>query len=242
MDIDDKDEASLVAHNDEPKHSGVGTAKLKSQASTNATRFSANTTTVGTVDVFTNTNTVGSAKLDSHPQQVGTKLVITDAGSVNTIPVDTACTAGATGVNTTPADTSSSTKTQQRVGSEDPALATPEVTTDGTHLAINLYKRKAGTAPNLLGGTSFATSATGTLFNGKAERIKLCTTSWDFQKKTNVMTSFNPVTLECSCCEEHTRIPEKRVLTRPVYRRTFFLTDQNFISAAPAATDSGKCL
>ena len=45
MDIDDEDEASLVAHNDEPKPSGVGTAKSKSQASTNATRFSANTTT-----------------------------------------------------------------------------------------------------------------------------------------------------------------------------------------------------
>ena len=192
MDIDDDDEASLVVHNDEPKPLGVVTAKSKSHSSTNATRFSANTTTVGTDNVFTNTISVGSAKLASHSQQVGTKLVVTDAGSVNTIPVDTACTAGATGVNTTPVDTSSSTKSQQRVGSEDPALPTPVVTTDGTYLAINLYKRKAGTAPNLLGGTSFATSATGTLFNGKAERIKLCTTSWDFQKKTNVMTSFNP--------------------------------------------------
>ena len=58
----------------------------------------------------------------------------------------------------------------------------------------------------------------------------------------NLMTSFNPVTLECGCCEEHTKILEKRVLTRPVYRQTFVLTDQNFISAAPAATDSGQCL
>ena len=238
MDIDDEDEASLVVHK-EPKPSGVGTVDSKSLASTEATRSSAITTAVGTDNTVTNTNTVGIA---SHTKEVDTMPAPAGASSVNTTPVDTACTIGATGVNTKPVDTSGSTKPLLGVGRVDPALPSPEASTDGTYLAINLYKRKAGTAPNLLCGTIFASSATGTLFNGKAERIKLCTTSWDFHKKANVMTSFNPGTLECDCCDEHTKILEKRVLTRPVYRRTFVLTDQNFISAAPASTDSGQCL
>ena len=56
------------------------------------------------------------------------------------------------------------------------------------------------------------------------------------------MTSFDCRSLECGYCSEHTRVLEKRVLSRPVYRRTFVLTDQNFIAAAPATTADKQCL
>ena len=65
---------------------------------------------------------------------------------------------------------------------------------------------------------------------------------WDFAKKLNIMASFYTVELECNCCSEHTKVLEKRVLTTPVYRRSFVLTDQNFIATAPSTAGDKQCL
>ena len=57
-----------------------------------------------------------------------------------------------------------------------------------------------------------------------------------------MMTSFTPDTLECGCCTEQTRKLERPALSRPVYRRTFVITDQHFVAAAPSSTRHKQCL
>ena len=113
---------------------------------------------------------------------------------------------------------------------------------DGTYLAVNLYKRKASVAPNLLGGAPCNPAASGSLYNGEASRIQHCHTSFNFPTKLNVMTSFNIDKMRCGCCTEHWKILEKRVEARYVERRTFVLTDQHFVATAPAATPGKQCL
>ena len=83
---------------------------------------------------------------------------------------------------------------------------------------------------------------TGSIFNGNPDRHKLCHSRWDIAKKLNILASFDTVELECNCCSERTKVLEKRVLTRPVYRRTFVLTDQNFIATAPSTAGDKQCL
>ena len=194
------------------KPSGVGTETLVN--SNGSGTNSGNSTKPSGVD-----NSKGSGS-NSIPEGVSTGESNTRV-SANTISVGT--------------ESSSNAQTSSVVGN-------PEVCQDGTYLAINLFKRQSGTAPNLLGGVQCRSSATGSLFTGNNGWLKHCHTSWDFANKMNVMTSFNTKSLECGCCNEHTKILEKRVESRPVYRRTFVLTDQNFIATAPAALEGKQCL
>ena len=132
------------------------------------------------------------------------------------------------------------------LGVDAPATSTPTAapagSQDGTYLAVNMYRRQAGTALNLLGGAQAPSSVAGSIFNGNPDRHKLCHSRWDFAKKLNIMASFDTVELKCSCCSEHTKFLEKRVLTRPVNRRTFVLTDQNFIATAPSTAGDKQCM
>ena len=137
--------------------------------------------------------------------------------------------------NTTPAG---STISDQGVGTSAPLIQP----TDGTYLAVNMFKKKAGIAPNLLGGGTFNPPTSNSLFSGNQARIQLCKTNWDFANKLNTMTSFDPVSLLCGCCTEDTKILERRALSRNVARRTFVLTDQNFVSVTLAATLGMQCL
>ena len=91
------------------------------------------------------------------------------------------------------------------LGVDAPATSTPAPagTQDGTYMAINMYRRQAGTALNLLGGAQCRSSTTGSIFNGNPDRHKMCHSRWDFAKKLNIMLSFDTVELECSCCSEH---------------------------------------
>ena len=113
---------------------------------------------------------------------------------------------------------------------------------DGTYLAVNLYKRKASVAPNLLGGAPCNPASSGSLYNGEASRIQHCHTSFNFPTKMNVMSSFDIDKMRCGCCTEHWKILEKRVHARHVERRTFVLTDQHFVATAPAVTPGKQCL
>ena len=139
------------------------------------------------------------------PPGVGAPLTVELSGAISTIGV---------GTNATTAPLLPSSKP---LGVDAPATSTPAPagTEDGTYMAINMFRRQAGTALNLLGRSS----TTGSIFNGNPDRHKLCHSRWDFAKKLNIMASFDTAELECSCRSEHTKVLEKRVLTRPVYRR-----------------------
>ena len=113
---------------------------------------------------------------------------------------------------------------------------------DGTYLAVNLYKRKASVAPNLLGGAPCNPASTGSIYNGEASRIQHCHASFDFPTKMNVMSSFSIDSMRCGCCNEHWKILEKRAHARHVERRTFVLTDQHFVATAPSVTPDKQCL
>ena len=176
-----------------------------------------------------------------HGSGVGT-MAKSGPNNNNTIPSGV-CTINQISVNTVnKACASNPAQTHSGVGTAANSASTMPKAKDGTYLAVSLFKRNAGTAPNLLDGSKCHSSITGSLFNGNPARIKLCHTAWDFANKMNVMTSFDCRSLECGCCTEHTRILEKWVLSRPVYRRTFVLTDQNFIATAPATTADKQCL
>ena len=122
----------------------------------------------------------------------------TNSGGTNyPLPVTKTTTAIAAGANTTGVGTGSGEPGNR---SNQLSATSPVQSTDGTYLAINLYRRRAGTAPNLLGGAPLPSSAAGSLFNGNQARIDRCCTEWNFGKKWNVMTSFNPDSMECGCC------------------------------------------
>ena len=87
-----------------------------------------------------------------------------------------------------------------------PSTPAPAGTQDGTYLAINMYRRQAGTALNLLVGAQCRSSTTGSIFNRNPDRHKLCHSRWDFAKKLNIMASFDTAELECSCCSEQNNL------------------------------------
>ena len=222
---------------------------------------SANTDKVGTApvtDVSANSDKL-LASLDSasaNTDKVGTGPIKL-ATSAN--PVDPATLAGV-GTSSGPVCVDANTKmvgTNYPTGSEGANANTEKVGTganlpckrgtmpppnDGTYLAVNLYKRKASVAPNLLGGAPCNPASSGSLYNGEASRIQHCHTSFNFPTKMNVMSSFDINKMRCSCCTEHWRILEKRVEARHVERRTFVLTDQHFVATAPAVTPGKQCL
>ena len=209
MDIDEEDEAILGL---KAKPSEATISDSVSSSKPERVGSLEDTTIIGTpaAAVSANTSRVGT---DS-----GQSVSIDNSGKESNLnevaPTDKLQSPAETSANTDKVGTG--IRPTVSYSASGPSMAAPEVSTDGTYLAINLFKRKAGTAPNLLGGANYSSSASGSLFNGKAERISTCSTKWDFQCKSNVMTSFDPVTLECSCCTEHTKILERRVLTRPV--------------------------
>ena len=179
------------------------------------------------------------------PSGVGTKNLT----SLDTNSSDSCITPKPPGVGTENSTESNTNSSGSGIAPKPPGVGTAAASAstmaearDGTYLAVNLYKRQTGTAPNLLDGEKCRSSITGSLFNGNPARIRLPHTYWVFAKKMNVMTSFDCRSLECGYCSEHTRVLEKRVLSRPVYRRTFVLTDQNFIAAATATTEDKQCL
>ena len=118
------------------------------------------------------------------------------------------------------------------------SATSPVQPSDGTYLAINLYRRHAGTAPNLLGGAPLPNSAAGSLFNGNQARIDRCSTEWHFGKKWNVMTSFTPDTLECGCCTEQTRILERRALSTEEHLSSLISTLLLQLHLAPGTSNA----
>ena len=216
---------------------------------------SANTDKVGTV-TFTGSNTGnGTDKVHTATDSDMVTSAITDKVGTGTTAavgiVDIASGSCCGGANTKKVGTSFSKGTVSFSAITDKVGTGTNPTTrretmpppeDGTYLAVNLYKRKASVAPNLLGGAPCNPAASGSLYNGEASRIQHCHTSFDFPTKLNVMTSFNIDKMRCGCCTEHWKILEKRVEARYVERRTFVLTDQHFVATAPAATPGKQCL
>ena len=174
----------------------------------------ANTSQVGTSSLGVNTSTTSEDNCSANAKQVGTDssnyLATSDPQvnrSANTAQVGTVCS-------------SSISANTNRVGSDDcsnrPGMVQPN---DGTYLAVNLYKRKASLALNLLGGAPCDTVAAGSLYNGDPNRISLCHTDFNFSSKRNSMYSFDRVSMKCSCCTEHWNVLERRVLGRHVERK-----------------------
>ena len=113
---------------------------------------------------------------------------------------------------------------------------------DGTYLAINLYRRAASSALNLLGGAPCIPPPEGGIFNCKLSRVSQCFIDFRFGEKFSIMASFCLNTMKCPCCKENTKVLEKRVAGRHVERRTLVLTDQHFPAALPATREDHQCL
>ena len=223
--------------------SNGNTDKVGTDTSTTGNRkevIGANTEKVGTDNTMAensnNTDKVGTVKtvvLDANTAQVGTSSLGTKTTQ------EYKCSAKV-GADRSSASISANTN---RVGSDDcsnqPGMVQPN---DGTYLAVNLYKRKASLALNLLGGAPCGTVAAGSLYDGDPNRISLCHTDFNFSSKRNSMYSFDKVSMKCSCCTEHWNVLERRVLGRHVERRAFVLTDQHFVATAPATTPGEQCL
>ena len=108
-----------------------------------------------------------------------------------------------------------------------------------TYLAIRLFKKTAGCAPNLMGGSSCPVEPPGSLYCTGDNRHSLCFTDFRFGQKLNIMMSFNPHELECICCEGKILFEKKSGTTE---RRVFVLSDQCFPALATADSAQGQCL
>ena len=90
-----------------------------------------------------------------------------------------------------------------------------------------------GTDTSALDGTDTITVGASTNGASSQEQDSVSTNTAEVGT-LNIMSSFDRASLECSCCEESSKILEKRVLARHVDRRTFIITDQHFIAMAPS--------
>ena len=247
MEISDDEEDGGCSHV-KPEMVAVGkvlSAGVGTNSSLEGGHSDACNTAGGEVKSVKEGGTLCGSSSSPKPYGVGTP-VLASASLTGPKPSGVGASNGATstvGVGTI-ATTASSLPSSKPLGVDAPAASTPapEGTQDGTYLAINMYRRQAGTALNLLGGAQCRSSTTGSIFNGNPYRHKLCHSRWDFAKKLNIMASWDTAELECCCCSEHTKVLEKRVLTRPVYRRTIVLTDQNFIATAPSTAEDKQCM
>ena len=106
---------------------------------------------------------------------------------------------------------------------------------DGMYLAINMYRRAASSAINLLGGAPCITPPEGSIFNGKMSRVDHCFTIFRFGEKFNIMSRFCLNLMKCECCKESSKVLEKRVACRHAKRRTLVLSDQHFPATLPAS-------
>ena len=247
MEISDDEEDGGCSHV-KPEMVAVGkvlSAGVGTNSSLEGGHSGACNTAGGEVKSVKEGGTLCGSSSSPKPYGVGTP-VLASASLTGPKPSGVGASNGATstvGVGTN-ATTTSSLPSSKPLGVDAPASSTPapEGAQDGTYLAINMYRRQAGTALNLLGGAHCRSSTTGSIFNGNPDRHKLCHSRWDFAKKLNIMASWDTAELECCCCSEHTKVLEKRVLTRPVYRRTIVLTDQNFIATVPSTAEDKQCM
>ena len=109
-----------------------------------------------------------------------------------------------------------------------------------TYEAISLYKRTSSSAPNLLGGARKNVDGSGSLYSAGDQRCSGCFVDLRFHQKLNIMMSFDPNDLECSCCPGKILVDHKSVLKSE--RRVFVLTDQYFPASARADSSRGQCL
>ena len=112
---------------------------------------------------------------------------------------------------------------------------------DCTYIAINKFRMSDRVAPNLMGGDLLTAGECGSLYGTGYNRQILCFTRFDFGRKQNLMFSFNPDTMMCSCCEA--KVFYKRGHLGRSEPRTIILSDQNFPASLPATCKGGlQCL
>ena len=112
---------------------------------------------------------------------------------------------------------------------------------DCTYIAINKFRMSDRVAPNLMGGDLLMAGDCGSLYGTEDNRQILCFTRFDFGKKQNLMFSFNPDTMMCSCCAS--KVFYKRGNVARAEPRTIILSDQNFPASLPAISNCGlQCL
>ena len=92
-----------------------------------------------------------------------------------------------------------------------------------------------------MGGDLLTAGKCGSLYGTGYNRQILCFTRFDFGRKQNLMFSFNPDTMMCSCCEA--KVFYKRGHLGRSEPRTIILSDQNFPASLPATSKGGhQCL